>query len=133
MAGESDYGSTITKGGVAIGKCIVIDFPELSTDKINTTNHASGGWSEGIPSGLVTAGDITLMVLAETGTLDTIVSEMLLKTVSPVVIANEVNVITFDGFYQSVKPESADAQSPNAVRLSVVLTPTGEIEIDAAS
>lgn len=117
---DSDYGSTITKGGVMVGKCIIVDFPELATDKINTTNHASGGWSEGIPSGLINAGDITLMVLIEAGVLATITAEMLAKTISEVVISNEVDTMTFQGFYQSVKPESADAQSPNALRASVV-------------
>jgi hypothetical protein len=126
---DSDYGSTITKGGVTVGRCIIVDFPELATDKINTTNHASGGWSEGIPSGLINAGDITLMVLIEGALVSTVIAEMLAKTVSEVVITNEADTFTFDGFYLSMKPESADAQSPNALRASVVITPTGEISI----
>jgi hypothetical protein len=130
---ESDYGSTITKGGQAVGKCIVIDFPEIGGEKINTTNHASGGWSEGIPSGLLNVGDITLMVLLEPGVLDGITDEMLAKTVDEVIIANEVDTLTFDGFYLSVKPEAADSQSPNAVRASVVISPTGPIVINTTS
>lgn len=127
---ESDYGSTLTKGGQAIGRCIIIGFPELSSEKINTTNHASNGWSEGIPSGLIQAGDITCMVLLEEGTdITAMIDEMLAKTISEVVLANGVNSFTFDGFYLSVKPEDADAQAPNAVRASVVMTPTGEIEV----
>ena len=130
---DSDYGSTITFGGTPVGKCIVISFPELATDKINTTNHASGGWSEGISSGLINAGDITLMVLLETGVLDGMVADMLAKTVGAVVITNEVDTMSFDGFYLSVTPEAADAQSPNALRASVVITPTGEITISPTS
>lgn len=122
MAGESDYGSTITKGGTMVGKCIVIDFPEMATDKINTTNHAGGGFSSGIPSGLINVGDITLMVLMEAGVFAGVVDEMLAKTVSEVVITNTVDTITGDGFYLSIKEESADAQSPNAVRASVVVS-----------
>lgn len=124
---ESDYGSTLTKGGVVIGKCMVIDFPELTTAKINTTNHASGGWSEGIPSGLVEAGDITVMILCENGVVATMITEMLNKTVSEVILANPVDTFTFDGFYTSVKPEAADATKPDAVRVSAVISPTGEI------
>lgn len=126
---DSDYGSTLTKGGVTIGRCIVIDFPELTTDKIDTTNHASGGWSEGIPSGLIRAGDITLMVLIEGALVATVVAEMEAKTISTVVVANPQDSFSFSGFYQSIKVEGADAQSPNAVRASVVITPTGEVTI----
>lgn len=126
---DSDYGSTITKGGVTIGKCIVIDWPELSTDKINTTNHASAGWSEGIPSGLITSGDITLMVLVEGVLYEGVIAEMEAKTISPVVITDTVNTLTGNGFYQSIKKEAQDAQSPNAVRASVVVTFTGELSV----
>lgn len=127
MAGTSDYGATITKGGVTVGKCIVVDWPELATAKINTTHHGSGGWSEGIPSGLIEAGDITLMVLLEDGMLETVITEMLAKTVSTVVLSDTINTFTFSGFYLSAKKEAADAQSPNAVRASVVISPTGVI------
>lgn len=130
---ESDYGSTITFGGASVGKCTVTDFPEIATDKINTTNHSSGGWSEGIPSGLLTTGDITLTVLLEAGVLDGITADMLAKTIDEVVIANEVDTMTFDGFFLSIKTEAADAQSPDAVRASVVITPTGAISINPTS
>jgi hypothetical protein len=130
---ESDYGSTLTFGGVSIGKCIVIDFPELSTDKINITNHAGAGWSEGIPSGLINTGDITLMLLLETGTLSGITADILAKTVDQVSIANNIDAMVFDGFYLSCKPEAADAQSPDALRASVVITPTGTITFNPVS
>ena len=126
---ESDYGSTLTKGGITIGKAMVLDWPELATAKINTTNHASGGWSEGIPSGLIEAGDITIMLLMESGTYAAIVAEMLAKTISPIVLADEVDQLNGDGFYLSIKKEAQDAQSPNAVRASVVISFTGELDI----
>ena len=127
---DSDYGSTITKGGTTVGKCMIIDWPELATAKINTTHHASGGWSEGIPSGLIETGDITLMVLLEDGVFEGMMAEMLAKTVSTVVIADTIDTMSFDGFYLTVKKESQDAQSPNAVRASVVISPTGELTIN---
>ena len=130
---ESDYGSTITKGGQAVGKCIVIDFPEISTDKIPTTHHGSGGWGEKIPSGLLNQGDVSLMVLLETGVFDGIVDEMLAKTVDEVVISNEINTMSFSGFYLTAKQEAADAQAPNAVRASVVIAATGAIAINTTS
>lgn len=130
---ESDYGSTITFGGVAVGKCQVIDFPELATAKINATHHGSGGWSEAIPSGLIEVGDITLMILMENGKLDTYVDHMLAKDVDTVVIANEVDTMTGEGFFLSVKEEPADATAPNAIRASVVITYTGALTINTTS
>lgn len=126
---DSNYGSTFTKGAASIGKCIVVDFPELSTGKANITNHASGGKTEYIPTGLIEAGDITLSVLAEATTLSGMYTEMEAKTVSECVITNPVDTLTFDGFYQSIKVESADAQKPDVVKLTVVLAVTGGVTI----
>lgn len=125
----SNYASTLTKGGVAVGKCMVIDFPELSTDKLNTTNHASGGYAESIPSGLVALGDITLSVIVIDGVLATIRGEMLAKTISTVVIGDGVETMSFDGYYLSAKKEAADAQSPDVNKLTVVLAATGALVI----
>ena len=123
---DSDYGTTLTKGGVTVGRAMVIDWPELATDEINTTNHASGGWSEKIPSGLINVGDITLMVLVEANLYGTVIAEMEAKTISAVVLSDAQDTFTANGFYKSVKKEAQDAQSPNAIRASVVISFTGE-------
>lgn len=127
MTGTSDYGSTLTFNASSIGKCIVIDFPELATDKINVTNHASGGYSEAIPSGLLTIGDITLMLLCEASKFGNIKDFMEAKTVGTVVISNGLDTFSGSGFFVSIKEESADAQGPNAVRASVVIAFTGSM------
>jgi hypothetical protein len=129
MAGTTNYASTFTKGGTTIGKCIVIDFPELSTEKINTTNHASNGKTEFIPSKLVEAGDITLSILAETGKLSTLNTDLAAGTVSAMVVASPVDTITFSGWIQSLKEEQSDAQSPDAVKLTAVIVVTGGVVI----
>lgn len=124
---ESNYASTFTKGGTEIGKCIVIDFPELSTEKINVTNHASGGKTQYIPSKLIDAGDITLSILVEATELSDIYSDMEAESIEQCIVANPVDTMTFSGWYQSVKEEAADAQSPDAVKLTVVLAITGGV------
>lgn len=126
---ESNYASTFTKGGSSIGKCIVIDFPELSTEKINVTNHASGGKTEYIPSKLIDAGDITLSILLENTELGDIYTDMEAETIETCVIVSPVDTMTFSGWYQSVKAEAADAQSPDAVKATVVLAITGGVVI----
>lgn len=126
---EVNYGSTFTKGGNTIGKCIVIDFPELSTGKVNVTNHASGGKTEFIPNGLIEAGDITLSVLAENTVLSDMYADMEAKTIEACVISNDVDTLTFSGWFQSIKEEQADAQSPDAVKITCVVTVTGGVVI----
>jgi len=125
----SNYASTLLKGGVEVGKALVIDFPELATPKINTTNHASGGWSEAIPSGLIEVGDITVSVIVKDGVLAAIRAEMLAKTISTIALGDTVETITGDGFYVSIKKEAADAQSPDVVKATIVLAFTGALTI----
>jgi hypothetical protein len=126
---DSNYGSTFTKGGSTIGKCIVVDFPELSTEKINITNHDSNGKTQYIPSKLIDAGDITLSVLAETTELSGIYTDMEAESIEQCIITNPVDTMTFSGWYQSVKEEPADAQSPDAVKLTVILAITGGVVV----
>jgi hypothetical protein len=130
MTALTNYASTFTKGGTSMGKCIVIDFPELSTDKIQTTNHASGGRREYIPSKLIDASDITLSLLVDTGTeLVNINNELVAGTISQCVVSNPQDTMTFSGWIQSAKEESADAQNPDAVKLTAVIVVTGGVLI----
>jgi hypothetical protein len=56
-------------------------------------------------------------------------TEMEAKTISECIVADSVDTMTFDGFYQSIKKESADAQNPNLQKVTVVIVPTGGITI----
>ena len=123
----SNYSSTWLFNGAAIGVCMVIDFPEITTDKIPTTNHASGGVREYIPSGLVGLGEVTMSVIAASGVKSTITTALANKTVATNVITNGVDTFTFSGFILSAKPESADAESPDANKFTVVVAATGAL------
>jgi len=119
-AATSNYGSIFTFGG-ATWPCMVVDFPEISTDQIEITNHASGGVREKIPSGLLAYGDITLSMIAAAGTLAAFKTYMQNKTISSTVVSNNTDTLTGDGFFVSVKAEAADAQSPDANKLTVTI------------
>lgn len=125
----SNYGSTFTFSGASIGACIVIDFPELTTDKLETTNHAGGGVREYIPSGLLGLGDITLSVVIAANVVSALKTYMQNKTVATAVISNGVDTMTFSAFFTSVKSEGADAQSPDANKATVVIAPTGGLTL----
>lgn len=126
-AATSNYGATLTHGGVAIGACMVIDFPEIITDKAETTNHAGGGVREYIPSGLIGLGDITISVILVAGVLSAIYTKMQNKIIASTVINDGIETKTFSGFFLSIKEEAADATGPDASKATVVITCTGGI------
>lgn len=125
MAASTNYGSTFTFNATSIGKCIVIGFPELATEGADTTNHSSGGFGESIPNGLIRISDLTMSVLNEAGAYLALRTLMVNKTVATAVIGNGVDTLTGSAFVTSVKLEDADAQSPDANKLTVVLACTG--------
>lgn len=125
----SNYASTLTFAGAEVGKCLIVDFPELNTPRINTTNHASGGWSEAIPSGLINVGDITLSVIVTDTVLAAIRTAMLARTIDEIIVGDVVETITADGFYVSAKKEAADAQSPDVIKATIVMAFTGPVVI----
>jgi len=108
---------------------MVLDYPELSMGERDITNHGSGGASERMPNGLLSSGDFTLSLLATPGVAKTILASMNAKTVATAVLTNPIDTMTFAGWYKSVKEESADATSPDSVKMTVVFTPTGQIVI----
>jgi hypothetical protein len=120
----SNYGSSFVFNGVTY-KCYVVDFPEISGGKINTTNHSSGGRAEAIPSGVVTLGDFTLAVKEEASTQSTLNTAIVNKTIATATIANGVSTMSGSAFIVSAKAEPADAQSPDDTKLSVVVATTG--------
>ena len=124
----TNYGSTYTFNGSTLGPAQIIEYPEVSTGVVETTNHAGGGVSEYIPSGVLTLGQMTFSVILSAATvvttLDTAIDS---KTVANSVVANGVNTATFSSFIVSVKIESADATGPEANKATVVVQPTGTI------
>jgi hypothetical protein len=124
MSGTSNYGSTWTFNGESY-KCIVTGFPEIATDEIDTTNHSSGGYAEAIPSGLIRVGNFTLELLEESGNLLALRNHIASKTVANSIIENNLTTLTGSSFIKSVKAEDADAQGPDANKITVVVAATG--------
>lgn len=124
---KSNYASTLTKGGTALGKYLVLDFPEIKTNKVESTNHAGGGVREYIPDGLYGLEDITISLIVASGVMSTLLAEVTNKTVSSIVMTSPNDTMTFDGFITSIKAEGADATAPDVNKATVVLSPTGAI------
>jgi hypothetical protein len=125
MAAASNYGSLFTFNAASIGKCIVTGFPEVVMGDAETTNHSGAGYAESIPDGLVRVGDLTLSVLDEAGVYTAIRLLMTNKTVATAIVTNNIDTITGSGWIRSVKVEDADANDPDANKLTVVVACTG--------
>jgi hypothetical protein len=125
----SDYGATYTFNGSSLGAARVIGYPEVSTEAIETTTHASAGVREYIPSGLLQVGEFTIELMDASSVVSTIDTAIDSKTIANSVIANGVETMTFSSFILSYKVEDADATGPDADRLTVVVRPTGAITL----
>jgi hypothetical protein len=128
--GDTNYGSLLTWNGSQVGKCMIVDFPEVSVSNIDGTNHQSGGIEERFPGGLRRVGEFTVELVVESGVMETISTNLVNKTVGAVVLtAGDVVSYTFSGFMTSYKPDSADVGSEDIVKASVTIQPTGGITI----
>lgn len=133
---ESNYGTLLKIGDggtptevfTVIGEVVSIDPPELVNEAIESTNHSSGGWKEFISGGLKELTEFTATInfvdvditalynLAVAGTP---------KNYQIVFPDNGNTTWTFAALVVSVKPLSADAQSPEALQAEVKFQPTG--------
>lgn len=125
----SNYGGSFGFPSGTVYPCLVLDYPELKMDAIQITNHASGGNTEYIPSGLQDVGEFSLSILGQHGTYGTLKTAQVNKTVNVCCLTNPLDSMVFSGMLTSVKEEAADAQSPDAVKLTITVRPTGGITI----
>ena len=128
--GDTNYGSLLTFNGSSLGKCMVVDFPEVSVSNIDGTNHQSGGIEERFPGGLRRLSEFTVELVVESGVMEAINTHLVNKTVANTVLTcGDVVQYTFSGFLTSYKPEPADVGSEDIVKASVTLQSTGNITI----
>lgn len=128
---DTNYGSTLKFNSVAVDQCQVIDWPEVSTGKSNVTNHGSGGYAESIPNGLVVLGDMTVSIVCDAAIYRTIEGHIAAGLVAPVIITDEHDTFTCNGYWLSIKKEGADAASPEAIKATGVIALTGQPTIIA--
>lgn len=125
----SNYGSEFHfPSGTAIYAANIIGFPEISMGERNVTNHGSGGREERRPNGLVAAGDFTVGVINHPGTT-TLHTARDAGTENVCFLKGKVHTYLFTGWIKSIKEEDADGQSPDSSKLTVVVTPVGQITI----
>jgi len=125
----SNYGGGFGFPSGTVYPCIVLDYPESKMGALQITNHAGAGKTEYIPSGLTDNGEFSLSILGQHGTYGTLKTAQAAKTVNVCCLTNPLDSLVFSGMITSVKEEAADAQNPDAVKLTVSVQPTGDITI----
>lgn len=118
-----NYGVGLKKGTTSIGEIVKISVPEVSTEKKESTSHASSGKREFIPSGLLELSDFTVTINAISANLVTLYTDMKAKTVAAYTIdyttGSGLADWTFNAFPLSIKISEMDAQSPDVLRAEI--------------
>jgi len=132
---ESNYGITLEKSSTisgtyaTVGILLDVNIPEISTDKLNKTSHASGGKTEYTASGLVDMGDFDVVMKSSQSMLSGTYADLGAGTVSFYKITYpsglSMNPWVFQGFPIKIKPGNADAQNPDIMKVTVTYSPTG--------
>ena len=126
---STDYGSTFQFASGTVYPALVVEFPSLDMKEIDITNHGGGGSDEAVPSGLTVAGPFTLEILGQHGTFSTLKALQVAKTVGSCLLTNPITTYTFSGMITGLKEGKADAQKPDAVKLTVTVKSTGLITV----
>lgn len=125
----SSYGSQFQwPSGTVQYAAQVIGFPEISMGERNITNHGNGGFEERASNGLVAAGDFTLSLINEVGN-SSLQTDMAAGTERVAFLKGKIHTYIFTGWIKSIKEEDADASSPDSSKLTVVVTPRGQVTI----
>lgn len=124
-----NYGGTFAFPSGTAYPCQVKDYPDFQAPAINITNDQSNGKGEFIPSPLVTPTPFTVMILGRQGTYAALKSHETNKTVGCVVVTDSFESLVGDGMVTNVKKEPADQKTPDAVKISVTIQPTGDWNI----
>ena len=126
---QTNFGYAVTMDGNHMGKITSVEPPSITEEKIEVTNHDST-YKEYIPTQLNDAGDMTLEVQYETTAISGFRNAKLDHSIHLFVVtapAPSSQALTFSGFVSEFTPNAADATSPEALKCTVVISPTGPI------
>jgi hypothetical protein len=126
---SSSYGSEFHfPSGTVVYACQVVGFPEVAMGERNITNHGNGGVEERAPNGLKSVGDFTLSIITTAGH-SALFTDQSAKTERTCFLKGKVFSYTFVGWIKSVKEEDADSTNPDSSKLTVVVTPRGDMTV----
>lgn len=115
--------------GTVIYGCEVLAYPEISVEERSTTNLGSGGFAERRNAGLISAGDFSLSILSTPNALKSLDTDMKQKVERVCFLEGQIDGYLFTGWIKRIQKESADSTSPDTEKVTVTVTPVGEITI----
>ena len=126
-AATTNYGTLLKKATVVQGEVTNIQPPSLSNPSVEATNHSSSGWREFISGGLKELSEFTADVNFTSGvTVSGFLTDVNAGTAASYSLTfPNTAVWTFNAIPTSFQPASADAASPDALKATVTLRPTG--------
>jgi hypothetical protein len=132
---NSNYGvilsrETVTPGVYAtVGSASSVDLPKYITDALESTNHASGGLKTFIASGLKGIDAFSATYICDASLITLIKTDMRAKTISNFQLTGvgDFTTITFQAFFKSFQILGADATSPDVIKATIEIQPTGSL------
>jgi hypothetical protein len=132
---KSNYGTRLKSGSALVldvGEVISIDPPEIINEPVEATSMSSGGWREVVSGGLKEVAEFSATINFTDTYVSTIYSDVSgsVSKLYQIQFPDDGSTKwTFNAFVTSLKPLSADAQSPEALQAEVKFQPSGSMTV----
>lgn len=124
---ELDHGFLLKKGTTSIGTIINITPPSISTERVDTTNHASTSRAY-IGDALPSIGEFDVTLEYDYENIALIITDIKASTVATYSIEYpNGDKWSFSAFPRVFKPEASDGQKVNILRGTVTFSPSGDL------
>lgn len=132
----TNYGVTLGKqdstGYTSIGEIVTVDPPEYMNAEVEATNHGSGGEKEFISGALREMTSFKATVNMVPASMATLVTDLEGGTIGAYQLGYpDGTKQTFGALVTSIKPGTADAQNPEALKAEVTFRPTGTLGLSS--
>lgn len=132
MADITNYGTLLKKASTSIGELVSIDPPEYSNPVVESTNHSSGGVRQFISGKLREMGEFKATINYDMANIATLVTDLVAGTKAAYTILYPDNSSQrFQAIPISIKPMTADAQKPEALKAEITFRPTDSLDLSS--
>lgn len=128
---RTNYGALLKKSTTVIGEVVSLDFPELTNEALESTNHSSGGYKSYISGKLIELTEFSATV--NFTSISGIMTDLVAGTEGSYGIYFpdvDTTTFTFGAYVVGFKPETADATKPDVLKATVRFRPTGTVTIE---
>lgn len=128
---QLEYETAVPGAFAVIGNAQSVDFPKYVTDALESTNHSSSGVRTFVASKLRGAEAFSATYICDASLITLIKTSMRAKTIENFKISGigDFTSMLFSGFYTSFQILSADATSPEIVKVTIEIQPTGALAV----